>query len=189
MRILQSNNKKMLLNSFPSELSNDVEIVVDFLNEESLKIHAHVEKSVFINNQTLIIPRRIYTNIPKHDYETNLTEKQNLILNCLYLTHHDGFLRQKRLELLRENYEYFVIPYKIKVLSEYIIEIIIEIEQQINENTIEYFLKFIDENPQYWSLVKSRIISYWGEYFRWNCIFENYIGYNIIKKLEMKLIK
>ncbi|MFD2910238.1 hypothetical protein ACFSX9_16020 [Flavobacterium ardleyense] len=190
MRILKNlkeYNKTVLLNSFPNELQNDVEIVIEFLNDEKLEIHPNLENPFFVNSKIIIIPYRIYSNESTKNIETNLTEKQITILNCLYLTHNNGYLRQQKLEQLRENFEDFVIPYKMKVLSEYVIEIISEVESQINEKTIGSFLKFIDENPQYWNLVKSRIISYWGEYYKHSCKLKDYIGYKIIKKIELEL--
>jgi hypothetical protein len=187
LKDINENNRNVLMNSFPSELQNDVEIVIDFLNNEKLEIHPNLEKPIFINGETIIIPNRIYSNEPKQNFEDELTETQNVILNCVYLTHKNGFLRQQRLEILKDNFEDFVIPYKMKVLSEYVIEIISEIESHINEKSIESYLKFIRENPKYWNLTKSRITSYWGEYFKWNCKLKDYVGRRIIKKIETEL--
>ncbi len=187
LKDINENNRNVLMNSFPSELQNDVEIVINFLNNEKLEIHSDLEKPIFINGETIIIPKRIYSNEPIKNYENELTATQNVILNCLYLTHNNGFLRQKRLEILKDNFEDFAIPYKMKVLSEYVIEIITEIESQINEKSVGSYLKFIRENPKYWNLTKSRITSYWGEYFKRNCKLKDYVGYRIIKKIETEL--
>ena len=143
LKDINENNRNVLMNSFPSELQNDVEIVIDFLNNEKFEIHPNLERPIFINGETIIIPSRIYSNEPKQNFEDELTETQNVILNCVYLTHKNGFLRQQRLEILKDNFEDFVIPYKMKVLSEYVIEIISEIESQINEKSIESYLKVI----------------------------------------------
>ena len=190
MRILNDlteTNLETLFKSFPIELKEDVEIVANFLNTKKLRIHSYVEKEIFINEKSIFIPGRIYTAENLKVNGVKLSEKQQTILNCLYLTHNDGYLRQQKLELLKNNFEDFVIPYKMKVLSEYVIEIIIEIETQINENTIQSYLKFIRENPKYWNLVKSRIISYWAEYYRRNGKLKDYVGYKIIKKIETEL--
>lgn len=190
MRILNNlteNNLETLIKSFPIELKEDVDIVVNFLNSKKLRIHDYVEKEIFINKESIYIPGRIYTAENLKVNEINLSEKQQMILNCLYLTHNDGYLRQQKLELLKDKYDDFVIPFKMKILGEYVIEIITDLEKQINEKSIKNFINFIRENPNYWKLTKSRIVSYWGEYYKHNCKLKDYVGYKIIKKLETEL--
>ena len=67
------------------------------------------------------------------------------------------------------------------------IEIINDLEKHINEKTIKSFINFIRENPNYWRLTKSRIVSYWGEYYKNNSKLKDYVGYKIIKTLETEL--
>lgn len=184
---LTENNLDTLIKSFPIELKEDVEIVVEFLNSKKLRIHTYLEKEIFINIETIYIPGRIYTAENLKINEIILSEKQQTILNCLYLTHNDGYLRQQKLELLKDKYDDFVIPYKMKILGEYVIEIITDLEKHINEKSIKNFIKFINENPNYWRLTKSRIVSYWGEYYRHTSKLKDYVGYKIIKKLETEL--
>jgi hypothetical protein len=190
MRILKNlteNNLEVLVKSFPIELKEDVEIVVNFLNTKKLTVHPYFEKEIFINNESIYIPGRIYTDENLKIDEITLSEKQKTILNCLYLTHNDGYLRQQKLELLKDNFEDFVIPYKMKILGEYVIEIIADLEKNITEKSIGNYLKFIRGNPKYWNLTKSRIISYWGEYYKREYKLKNYIGYKLIKKIENEL--
>ncbi len=190
MRILNNlteNNLETLIKSFPIELKEDVEIVVDFLNAKKLRINKYVEKEIFIKKESIFIPGRIYTAENLKINEINLSEKQQTILNCLYLTHNDGYLRQQKLELLKDKYDDFVIPFKMKILGEYVIEIINDLEKHINEKTIKSFINFIRENPNYWRLTKSRIVSYWGEYYKNNSKLKDYVGYKIIKTLETEL--
>lgn len=97
---LTENNLDTLIKSFPIELKEDVEIVVEFLNSKKLRIHTYLEKEIFINIETIYIPGRIYTAENLKINEIILSEKQQTILNCLYLTHNDGYLRQQKLELL-----------------------------------------------------------------------------------------
>jgi hypothetical protein len=190
MRILKNlteNNLEVLIKSFPIELKEDVEIVVNFLNTKKLTVHPYFEKEIFINNESIYIPGRIYTDENLKIDEITLSEKQKTILNCLYLTHNDGYLRQQKLELLKDNFEDFVIPYKMKILGEYVIEIIADLEKHITEKSIGNYSKFIRGNPKYWNLTKSRIISYWGEYYKRDYKLKNYIGYKLIKKIENEL--
>lgn len=190
MRILNNLteiNLETLIKSFPIELKEDVEIVVNFLNTKKLRIHTYVEQEIFINKESIYIPGRIYTAENLKVNEINLSENQQTILNCLYLTHSDGYLRQQKLELLKDKYEDFVIPYKMKILGEYVIEIITDLEKHINEKSIKNFIKFIKKNPNYLRLTKSRIVSYWGEYYKHDSKLKDYIGCKIIKILETEL--
>ena len=42
LKNINENNRNVLINSFPSELQNDVEIVIDFLNNEKFEIHPNL---------------------------------------------------------------------------------------------------------------------------------------------------
>lgn len=175
------------MRSFPEKMQSDVALVIDFLNAKQLEIHSKSEMEIFLNGEKVVMPYRIYTSEPKDGEELRFSNTQQVILNCLYLTHNNGFLRQKRLESLKTNFDDYVIPYKMKVLSEYVIQIINELDTQINENTIQRCLMFVHENPKYWSFIKSRITSYWGEYFKYSCTLNDYVGYKILKEIDVNL--
>jgi hypothetical protein len=101
--------KEKLFHAFPSPLRQDLEKVIAVLpfgkkvqlcdgqlhNVDSL-LHSN-EQNVLLNDELLKIPCRVYFNEPEVDNEKNLTDLQRTILNCIYLRHHNGFIRQKRL--------------------------------------------------------------------------------------------
>jgi hypothetical protein len=168
-----------ILNSFPKTLSQDVNKVIEILplnehnvlltggqihNVESL-IHSN-EHLVMLDKELLKIPSRLYFNEPSLDKEKSLTSLQRVILNCIYLRHHNGFVRQRRLEQLVEQTEYFIIPFTFQLLGEYVIEILEVLQKHINPTTIDNYLNFINENPKYWRQTESRMISYWDVYYR-----------------------
>lgn len=192
MRILENlseNNLENLIKSFPKELKHDVEVVTNFLNSKKLRVHSYIENEIFINKESIYLPSRIYTAENLKTSEINLTKKQQTILNCLYLTHNDGYLRQEKLKLLKDNFEDFVIPFKMKILGEYVMEILTDLEKHIDEKSIKDFVFFISQNPNYWKLTKNRIVSYWGEYYKRKCKLEDYVGQNIMNLLETELKK
>ena len=89
MRILKNlteNNLEVLVKSFPIELKEDVEIVVNFLNTKKLTVHPYFEKEIFINNESIYIPGRIYTDENLKIDEITLSEKQKTILNNFNLS-------------------------------------------------------------------------------------------------------
>ena len=180
-------NRQKLLNAFPTELKQDVEIVVNFLLDKNFDIHPTVVQEVILNGQKLIIPGRVYFDNLSDTTGNNLTLTQQTILNCIYLRHHNGFVRQKRLEKLVDNIDdYFVIPYIFQLLGEYVIEILEVVDKHINDKTINNYLKFFIENPKYRQQTESRMISYWNVYYRRtkHKKLNDYIGRQIFNRIK-----
>ena len=191
--------QEKIINSFPTTLSQDVEKVIEVLpfNEHNILltdgqvhkvdnlIHPN-EQLVSLDKELLKIPYRLYFNEPSFDKEKLLTDQQKTILNCIYLRHHNGFVRQKRLEQLVDTTDYFVIPYSFQLLGEYVIEILEILDRHVNDKTIDNYVKFIQENGKYWQQTESRMISYWNEYYRRpKCTkLKDYIGKLIVDKIK-----
>lgn len=196
-----SKYRKILLDAFPLDLKKDVEIVMDILpfdvNEVKLcdgqthkvenLINPH-SQTVQLNGEILTIPYRLYFNEPKPDKEFQLTSRQKTILNCIYLRHHDGFVRQRRLEKI-DNNEYWITPFTFPLLGEYIFEILEVLNKQLDVNKLENYQLFATENPEYYQKTESRMISYWNEYYRWKFPkLKLYIGRIIFEQIKNKPI-
>ena len=200
----KTNNKleqEIILNSFPATLKQDVEKVIEVLplNEHNVLltggqihqvdnlIHPN-EQLVFLDKELLNIPCRLYFNEPSLDKEELLTDLQKIILNCIYLRHHNGFIRQKRLEQLLNKTEYFITPFTFQLLGEYVMEILEVLQKHINPTTIDNYLKFINENQKYWTQTESRMISYWNVYYRRIKFpkLNDYIGKQIVDKIKKR---
>jgi hypothetical protein len=183
--------KHRILSSFPNYLKNDVEILLDILPIENNNDLPNIsdDKTVILDSEVIKIPYRIHFDLPNESQENKLTTCQKDILNCIYLRHHNGFIRHDRLNKLANCHDYWVTPFKIQLLGEYIVEILLTLEKHFNEKTILNFNKFIKENPKYWETTKRRVVSYWNEYYRESkkSIFKNYIGSRIILKIENKI--
>ena len=184
--ILQVNRQK-LLNAFPIDLKQDVEIVADFLIDKNFDIHPTVEQEIILDGQKLIIPGRVYFDNPTDTAGNSLTINQHTILNCIYLRHHNGFVRQQQLEKLIYNVkDYYVIPFVFQLLGEYVMEILEVADKHINDKTINNYLKFFNENPTYRQQTESRMISYWDVYYR-RTKYKNlkeYIGWQIFDRIR-----
>jgi len=190
----KSGAKETILQSFPSTLKQDVEKVTDTLSFDKDFLFSPDAQTINLDNEVLNIPYRIYFDEPSLTAEKSLTEQQRTILNCIFLRHHDGFVRQRRLELLLDKTEYFIVPFVFQLLGEYVIEILFVLDKHINENTIHYYLKFVNNNKKYWSKTESRVISYWNVYYRrphypsyLPSKYKNrkdYIGQQIIERLK-----
>lgn len=191
--------REKLFNAFPASLRQDVARVIEILplNDHNVLlvdgqihkvddlIHPN-EQVVSLNNEALKIPYRLYFNEPSADKEKLLTDLQKTILSCLYLRHHNGFIRQGRLEKLTDKTDNFVVPFVFQLLGEYVHEILIVLDRHINNETIGDYIKFINENKKYWQQTESRMISYWNEYYRRPKFrkLNDYIGKQIVDKLK-----
>lgn len=142
---------------------------------------------VSVNDEVLQIPLRIYFDqtISRGKMEYGLTDIQQLILDCIYTRHHDGYVRQERLERLIYSDQDWVVPFKIQLLGEYVFEIIKVLNENINEKNISLYQNFILENKEYWCKTKDRVISYWNVYYKQHFPERSgYPGFQIIKKLN-----
>lgn len=196
-----SKYREILLNAFPRTLKKDVESVLNILpfevnnvklsdgqfhNVENL-IHPDFQ-IVNLDGEVLKIPYRVYFNEPEIEKEQTLTNRQKLILNCIFLRHHNGYLRQSRLEKI-ENNEYWLTPFTFQLLGEYVLEIIEVLDNQIDDNKLENYKRFVNDNQKYYQQTESRMISYWNEYYRRKFPkLKLYIGRIIFDKLKTKAI-
>ena len=185
--------RKKLVESFPSDFKKDVNRVIDIIpfskkkytvTGREVKLVSVSEEEVFLNNENLRIYHRVYFEEPNWISKVLLTKTQKAILNCIYLRHHDGFIRQKCIENLKKSRFYFVLPFSFSLLGEYVIEILTILNKHIDNNRENYY-KFYRENVDYTKKIEQRIISYWNEYYRQQ--FPNinkYIGKTIINKIK-----
>ncbi len=198
-KIADNREKEILLKSFPSSLSKDVATVFDVipldhnvqyrfgqvLNIDDL---IHPDKQIIqLDGEILSIPYRVYFNEPEFDKENKLTELQKTILNCIYLRHHNGLVRQKRLELLLGKNDYFIISYKFHLLGEYVIQILEDLQKHITESNIDDFVKFSNENEKYLVKIESKMAGSWNTHYRWKFQkLKNYIGRQNIDRIKKR---
>ena len=199
-RNIKSEYRERLKKSFPKELHLDLNEVLKILPLENKQVKLcdgqthkadnlihESELKIDFNNETLIIPYRLYFNEPNPELEKSLTDKQKNILNCIYLRHHNGYLREKRLNLISDSSEKWTVPFIIQLIGEYVYELLPIIDKKINENTLDYYAEFRDENPKYWQQTESRMISYWNEYYRYKFPkLKEYLGFEIVNRIKKR---
>lgn len=194
--------RNRLKKSFPLELKEDLEVVLSILPLENDKIELidgnihKVQDLIFdyfkdikLDGENLSIPYRVYFNEPNPDKENKLTDNQKAILNCIYLKHHNGYVRQRRLEQLGKNSQYWITPYTFQLLGEYVLEILDVLDNQIDNTNIDNYKRFAIENPKYYLQTESRMISYWNEYYRRKFPkLKTYVGRIIFDQIKIKEI-
>ena len=95
----------MIQSAFPSHLRKDATKIADFLQQNDPKDFKIIEREVvYLNGEVLELPQRVYFG----EYNTqSLTLVQEQMLNCLYLCHCNGHLREhylRELLIVKENF-------------------------------------------------------------------------------------
>lgn len=197
---MQRKYHERLLKSFPKYLGNEVEKVLDILpldKTEVKLVDGNIHKvdnlihtseyEISLKSEKLIIPYRLYFDEPKEEKEKGLSEIEKQILNCIYLRHHNGYLRERRLNNLLNSNKEFIIPFTIQLLGEYVFEILEVLEKHINESNLIFYKAFINDNPKYWQRTESRMTSYWDAYYRYKSPkLKEYLGYELVQKIKRK---
>lgn len=191
-----------LIAAFPGELHEDVKEVMKAIPFSQNPIKLADGNEHFVDNQVsdykpqifnlrgeeVKIPYRVYFEDAEPEKLMQLNTRQRTIINCIYLRHHDGFIREKHLVPLLETNDYFVSPFIIQILGEYVVELISILNQRITEHNISRYAAFLNENKFFWKQTQSRIVSYWDAYYRNR--FPNlrdYVGQHLSNKLNKAL--
>ncbi len=172
----------MIQKAFPSYLHKDAGKIADFLQQNAPKDFKTIgTEAVCLNGEFLELPQRVYFgefNIQ------NLTLVQEQMLNCLYLCHCNGHLREHYLRKVLEVKEDFILPFIAKLFGDYVIEILEVLNHELPKDT-RYKLKvFFRENPSYQKRIESRIASYWDCFYRnAHPNFKKYVGYQLFQTI------
>jgi hypothetical protein len=173
---------------FPAELEDQVRKVTGLLSmEKSGYIHA-ASYSVKFHGEKLEFPNRVYFNEPTNTLEKHLNEEEQTILNCIFLRHHNGYIRQRRMEKLIHNKQHYIVPFTFQLLGECVKEILMVVDEHINEKTMHEYISFVSENKKYVEQTENRMISYWDLYYRKEYPKrKRYIGQHIFDRIHKEL--
>jgi hypothetical protein len=80
--------------------------------------------------------------------------------------HYDGFVRERSVQPLVLSRELWTIPYILELASDYVIEILTELDNHFNEIDRDNLSRYVTENPAHLELTTARINSYWNAYYR-----------------------
>ena len=168
----------MIQKAFPSYLHKEATKIADFLQQNDPKDFKIIGMEiVYLNGEVLELPQRVYFG----EYNTqSLTLVQEQMLNCLYLCHCNGHLREYYLRKVLEVKEDFALPFIAKLFGDYVIEILEVLHYKLPNNTRDKLKVFFRENPLYQKRIESRIASYWDCFYRnAHPNFKKYVGYQL----------
>lgn len=100
------------------------------------------------------------------------TERQQALNLCLLTRHHNGFRREEAAaKLLNDKFAHryeFVLPYLLRLVSEYVYPIISLIYAERQNLPPDQLRRFRDQNPAFIERSRGRASSYWDCYFRFD---------------------
>ena len=177
----------MIYESLPEELSNDLQEVLKIIPKETynnVNVGYSEDKAEYCLNSNIIrIPYRMYFNDIEVEKIDNLTVTQKEILYCFYTRSCDGHIREKYLrKLLKTEFDYWAIPFIVKLSDEYIVEILQVIYDNLKDRDNDDIKRFCCENKSAISKNYSRMISYWNEFYRdKEPNFHKYVGRKLFR--------
>ncbi|MEU6380850.1 hypothetical protein [Streptomyces sp. NPDC046909] len=178
-----------LVAAFPRRLSDEVRAVLAVM--PGARLAPASPFSVYVDDEALAIPCRIYPDEPPVDEVRTLTARQRVILHCLYSRHHDGRVRQRHLKQVVGVDLPWVVPFVVQLVGEYVLEILEEIEDGLSgagdAQSVRWALygDFIIRNPEFFALTERRVASYWTCYHRWRFpVFGTYPGGRLLELLR-----
>jgi len=171
--------------SFPAahrQEAESISVVIAKHCEREREVFSGNEIKCQLNGEALKFPYRFYCPEPKQFDSMDLVSVERAMLLCLYTRHHNGRVREKALQqIINSEFRFdFVIPFLIQLIAEYIVQILVIIENNLHEDLLKRFAIFAVENPIYWEKTQARYVSYWNEYYRWNAMPRN--EYKTLKK-------
>ena len=174
--------------AFPAALADDVRAVQAVMPPTR---YGPVQPfDVSVDGESVAIPSRIYHPEPAQAVDQTLTPRQAVILGCLYTRHHDGYVRQRRIEQVMKIPEPWVAPFVIQLVGEYVLETLITIGRGLAEvnvadaNHRALYGRFLAANPDFLARTERRVVSYWNCYYRPDYPdFQRYPGNDLINQL------
>jgi hypothetical protein len=127
---------------------------------------------VRVDGEPVTIPYRLYHPEPVTAAAEALPPTLRTMLSCLYTRHHDGYVRQRHLRLVVEEPYPWVAPFVVRLLSEYVIQIVVDIRDglaRIGDPASPLhavYRRFAAENREFLYLTQQRATSYWNCYYR-----------------------
>jgi len=144
---------------FPAALMSDVDVVLSIMPPEPRLRPVMSSRFVSIEGELIRLLVRIYSPEPPADVVTDLSDRQRIILSCLYSRHHDGYVRARYLPDIRGP-ESWLPHFVLQLIAEYVVEIGQAAFERIDAIPRQNYIALANENPDFMTLVRRRIVSY-----------------------------
>ncbi len=138
---------------------------------------------VEVEGEKVAVLGRLYAPEPTTGV-SSLTPIQRLILSALYSRHHDGFVRERHVRQLLDVDHVWIPPFVVLLLGEYVVQIGQVIAERVSGLPRQTYIDFARVNPDFMRLTRSRVVSYWWEYYS-SVPLREYPGYRSLQDLGM----
>ena len=152
--------------AFPEHYAKDIELIATHFKYDRSGYHDYIE-TINLNDEKINLPSRIYYLELTDSELVQFTEMQQRLVWCYYISHHNGYVRQKYLLKILESGEILEheIPYIVSEIGSYVYEIIEDIYRHFDLLIESGLEKFVENNIKYARTTWGRLASYWGEYY------------------------
>jgi hypothetical protein len=134
--------------------------------------------SLQLGNDLVTLPGRIH-NDPTLIHVDSLTDIQREMVDCLLTRHTSGFIRERHLTRVIRSGHVWVPPFVIKLVGEYVVEILRVILQNLNCLDASVYAAFLRANAAFLATTERRVTSYWDCYHR-SQKPEEYVGFQLL---------
>ncbi len=162
--------------AFPSTMAGEVEGLANSLAAEGATLSTY-SFSVTVGNECIAIPERLYA-----DSRRALIGDGDAAA-CLLTRHHNGFVRQRALEQVLLLDEPWAVPFIVRLVGEYVVEIVEQIDEAFSQHLPDNLAAFVRANPDFIHLTRARVTSYWDCYFRTTPRREH-VGFRLMDRIE-----
>ena len=165
-----------LLSAFPVVIQDEARIALSTFPATRLLGESF---SVLVGAEVLTLPCRIH-NDPAFIHIDSLTTLQKELVDCLLTRHSSGYIREQHLQRIILSRNIWVAPFVIKLVGEYVIEILQVVQRNLQNLDKSIYGSFLRANPEFFATTERRVISYWNCYYR-NHKREDYLGFQLLK--------
>ncbi|NDV58229.1 hypothetical protein [Bacteroides sp. 519] len=179
--------------AFPLEIREEIKSLLTKFDIETMHSTKGFEKAV-VGEGIIDIPSRIYYRPPYSLNDSKFTQTEKEILNCIFSRHSDGYIRQKAILNIISSDKEWTIPYVMRIIGEYVIEILIDINKHFERINKSNLVLFIQQNPAFYNRIHSRVGSYWDCYYRYQFPEklkgikvpeeQRYVGFQLLDKID-----
>ncbi len=184
-----SDRSNPLTRAFPAELAGDAQAVLAVMPDSRLPPHGSF--SAAVEGRQVVIPERLYNDEPSAGAVASLSPRQRQLLHCLYSRHCDGMVRQRHLEKVVGSTDPWVIPFVVRLVGEYVLEILVSLCDELRDlatpGTCGHLAygQFLVDNPAFFARTQRRVVSYWNCHYRgMYASFRGYPGCTLLDLLR-----
>jgi len=133
--------------------------------------------SATVNGEFVTIPQRLYLDAP---YVSRTVDG---VTAAVMSRHDDGFVRERAVERLLGERGEWVVPFLMRLVGEYVIEIIDRIDGRFDQLDHQAWRAFMIANPKLVATTDAQVMSYWNAYHR-HFPRAEYRGFRVMEKLR-----